>query len=276
MAEPSFEEILAAVEWWRWCLIIALLTLSGIFSGLNLSMVGLDLKDVEMMCEGPFETKEEERMGRLARRVLPLRRRGNLLLCTVTLGNVMVNSGLSILMAEFTGGGIAMVVSTALIVIFGEIVPQAIFSRHAITAGAYLSWIVWITMVLTFVVAFPISAILDKILGEEISSPMTKSKMKKFFSIQQEMKMIEDQEGRILKATLDLSTRSIEDVMVSIDKSYMLDIDTVINREVTQEIYTQGYSRIPIYEGERQNIVGVLMAKDLILFNPDRDQMTIK
>jgi len=239
-------------------------------------MVGLDLKDVEMMCEGPFETKEEERMGRLARRVLPLRRRGNLLLCTVTLGNVMVNSGLSILMAEFTGGGIAMVVSTALIVIFGEIVPQAIFSRHAITAGAYLSWIVWITMVLTFVVAFPISAILDKILGEEISSPMTKSKMKKFFSIQQEMKMIEDQEGRILKATLDLSTRSIEDVMVSIDKSYMLDIDTVINREVTQEIYTQGYSRIPIYEGERQNIVGVLMAKDLILFNPDRDQMTIK
>ena len=88
--------------------------------------------------------------------------------------------------------------------------------------------------------------------------------------------MIEDQEGRILKATLDLSTRSIEDVMVNIDKSYMLDIDTVINREVTQEIYTQGYSRIPIYEGERQNIVGVLMAKDLILFNPDRDQMTIK
>ena len=56
----------------------------------------------------------------------------------------------------------------------------------------------------------------------------------------------------------------------------MLDINTVINREVTQEIYTRGFSRIPIYDGERTNIIGVLMAKDLILFNPDRDQMTIK
>jgi len=64
--------------------------------------------------------------------------------------------------------------------------------------------------------------------------------------------------------------------MVAIDESYMLDINTVINREVTQEIYTRGFSRIPIYDGERTNICGVLMAKDLILFNPDRDQMTIK
>lgn len=105
---------------------------------------------------------------------------------------------------------------------------------------------------------------------------MTKSKMQKFFAIQQDLNMIEDQEHRILRATLDLSTRPIEDVMVSIEESFMLDINTVINREVTQEIYTRGFSRIPIFEGERTNIIGVLMAKDLILFNPDRDQMTIK
>lgn len=74
-----------------------------------------------------------------------------------------------------------------------------------------------------------------------------------------------------MRATLDLSTRTIEEVMVSIEESFMLDINTVINREVTQEIYTRGFSRIPIYEGERTNIIGVLMAKDLILFNPDRD-----
>ena len=105
---------------------------------------------------------------------------------------------------------------------------------------------------------------------------MTKTKMKKFFEIQQGNNMIEDQEHRILRATLDLSTRPIEDLMVDIDKIYMLDIDTVINREVTTEIYTRGFSRIPVYEGERTNVIGVLMAKDLILFNPDRDQMTIK
>ena len=64
--------------------------------------------------------------------------------------------------------------------------------------------------------------------------------------------------------------------MIAIEDVYMLDINTVINREITEDIYTNGYSRIPIYDGDKSNITGVLMAKDLILFNPDRDQMTIK
>lgn len=64
--------------------------------------------------------------------------------------------------------------------------------------------------------------------------------------------------------------------MIAINDVYMLDINTVINREITEDIYTNGYSRIPIYDGDKSNITGVLMAKDLILFNPDRDQMTIK
>ena len=76
-----------------------------------------------------------------------------------------------------------MVASTALIVVFGEIVPQAICSRHGIKAGAYLSWLLWITIAVTFVFAFPISAILDKVLGEEEGTIMTKLKMKKFFEI---------------------------------------------------------------------------------------------
>ena len=64
--------------------------------------------------------------------------------------------------------------------------------------------------------------------------------------------------------------------MVNLDECFMLEINTIINREVTQEIYTRGFSRIPIYDTDRYNIVGILMSKDLILFNPDRDQMSIK
>ena len=183
--------------------------LSGCFSGLNLGVLGLDEKDLELMMEGPYESKEEENEGRLARKLLPLRRRGNLLLCAILLGNVMVNSLLSILMADIAGGAVALISSTALIVVFGEIVPQAICSRHGVKAGAYLSWLLWITIGVTFIFAFPIAAILDKVLGEEVGVVMTKSKMKKFFEIQQEMKTIEDQEGKILRATLELSNKAI-------------------------------------------------------------------
>jgi len=43
-----------------------------------------------------------------------------------------------------------------------------------------------------------------------------------------------------------------------------------------REIYSKGYSRIPVYENSKNNIVGVLMARDLILINPDKALITLK
>ena len=120
-------------------------------------------------------------------------------------------------MADIAGGAIALFASTAIIVIFGEISPQAVFSRHGLKAGAWLSPLLWVTIAITFVFSYPIAAILDKVLGEEVGTIMTKSKMKVFFENQQKNKMIEGDEGRILAATLDLKTRPINEVMIPLD-----------------------------------------------------------
>ena len=114
---------LATVEWWRWVLITTLITLSGCFSGLNLGVLGLEVSDLEIIAEEPFADPDEKARGMLARKLLPIRRRGNLLLCAILLGNVAVNSLLSILSADIVGSGAGFFISTGLIVIFGEIVP---------------------------------------------------------------------------------------------------------------------------------------------------------
>jgi metal transporter CNNM len=54
---------------------------------------------------------------------LPLRRRGNLLICTILLGNVAVNSILSIIMADLTSGIAGMLITTAIVLVFGEVIP---------------------------------------------------------------------------------------------------------------------------------------------------------
>lgn len=100
-------------------------------------------------------------------------------------------------------------------------------------AGAYLSWLLWIALIVTFIFSYPIAAILDKTLGEEGGEVMNKTKMKKFFEVQKEMGMIDDDEGKILRAALELQTKDIESVMVPIEHAYMLEINTIINREVT-------------------------------------------
>jgi hypothetical protein len=101
--------------------IIILLSLSAIFSGLTLGLMSLDLTGLEIVMAG-----DDPKLAQCAKDIYPIRKRGNLLLCTLLLGNVSVNSLLSIFMANFTNGIIGFLTSTVLIVIFGEILPQAL------------------------------------------------------------------------------------------------------------------------------------------------------
>ncbi|MPC33453.1 Metal transporter CNNM2 [Portunus trituberculatus] len=103
----------------RGCFIGLLLVLSGLFSGLNLGLMALDMTELKIVSN---TGSTEER--RYARAIEPVRRHGNFLLCTLLLGNVLVNSSLTILLDELSTGLIAVIGSTIGIVIFGEIIPQ--------------------------------------------------------------------------------------------------------------------------------------------------------
>lgn len=106
-------------------LIIAVLVLlSALFSGLTLGLMGLDKNGLEIVIGGDDPVAAEN-----ARKIYPVREDGNLLLCTLLLGNVAVNALLSIIMADLTDGLLGFLVSTGVIVIFGEITPQALCSR---------------------------------------------------------------------------------------------------------------------------------------------------
>ena len=109
----------------EFCLILLCLLLSGTFSGLNLGLMSLDLNEIQVIIRCGTDQEKD-----YAKRIEPIRKKGNYLLCSILFGNVLVNSTLTILMDDLTSGLIAVVVSTLSIVVFGEIIPQAICSRH--------------------------------------------------------------------------------------------------------------------------------------------------
>jgi len=193
-----------AVEAWQYAAIVVLAMLSGVFSGLNLGLMGLDVKNLELIVKGPFNSAQEELDAEYALKILPIRKRGNLLLCTILLGNVSVNSALSILMGDLTSGLMGLIISTAVITIFGEIIPQALCSRYALWVGAHTTWLIYFFMLVTFPISFPISAILDKTLGEEIGNVYSKSQMKNMFEMLEHEKVIKSSERKIIQAALDL------------------------------------------------------------------------
>ena len=102
-------------------MILILLCLSALFSGLTLGLMSLDKTGLEIVMSG-----DDPKAAQYARIIYPVRQNGNLLLCTLLLGNVSTNALLSILMADYAGGPIGFVSSTFLITIFGEILPQAV------------------------------------------------------------------------------------------------------------------------------------------------------
>jgi metal transporter CNNM len=68
------------VEWWRILVCLVLVCLSALFSGLTLGLMGLDTRNLELLTMGPFEDKKSEQEAKYARKILPIRRSGNLLL----------------------------------------------------------------------------------------------------------------------------------------------------------------------------------------------------
>ncbi|XP_050734482.1 unextended protein-like isoform X2 [Eriocheir sinensis] len=250
--------------WLQGCFIGLLLVLSGLFSGLNLGLMALDKTELKIVSN---TGSAEER--RYARAIEPVRRHGNFLLCTLLLGNVLVNSTLTILLDGLSSGLIAVVGSTIGIVIFGEIIPQAICSRHGLAIGARTVWLVRVFMVLTGPAAYPISKILDFVLGEEIGNTYDRERLMELIKVTHDRNDLKMEEQNIICGALELHKKTVGEVMTKLDDVYMLCVDRNLDFDTINEIMQQGYSRVPVYEGERTNIMAVLFIKDLAYIDPD-------
>jgi hypothetical protein len=80
-----------------------------------------------------------------AKRIAPIRARGNQLLCTLVLTNTAIYSLLPIVISDLTDGLTGFLVSTVLSVLFGEIIPQSICARHGLAIGANTVWLVQVS-----------------------------------------------------------------------------------------------------------------------------------
>lgn len=70
---------------------------------------------------------------------------------------------LAIILADITDGVMGLLVSTGLIVLLGEIAPQAVCSRHGLWIGARTIWLTKAVIVILFPLAYPVSKLLDKV-----------------------------------------------------------------------------------------------------------------
>ena len=242
-----------------------------------LGLLSLDTTNLEVLQEAGDE--EEQKYAKV---ISPLRKSGNLLLCTLLLGNTLVNTMLSILLASRLNSWQGFVASTFLILIFGEILPQATCSKYGLMVGARTHYLTKLFMFLLFPLTYPISWCLDKLLGGDFGILYNRGELKRLIEIHVQKQDISEQ-GAILDAedqvmltgVLDYKQKVVKDVMTRLEKVFMVDVQTRLSFETILDIYKSGYTRIPVYEKSRDNVVGILYAKDLILVDP-RDEVEVR
>jgi metal transporter CNNM len=189
----------------------------------------------------------------------------------------IANTAISIIMA---GGGSSsasgFVISTSIIVIFGEIIPQTVGNRFGLILSVKIRYVMFSIYYALFLFSFPIGAVLDKILGEEVGHVLSRHQIKRLFAIYEKNKMLNPSELKMLTAAIDLDNQTVLQVMTPLSNIYMLDLNSTLDHSLMKDIYLKGHSRIPVFDRTRDNIVGVLMARDLMMINTDTQLVTLK
>jgi metal transporter CNNM len=196
-------------------------------------------------------------------------------LVTLLLSNVITNETLPIVLDRSLGGGWPAVLgSTVLIVIFGEIVPQSICVRYGLPIGSWMSPFVLSLMYIMAPVAWPTAKLLDYLLGEDHGTVYKKAGLKTLVSLHKTMGDVNQQlntdEVTIISAVLDLKEKSVGSIMTPMDDVFTLSLDDLLDEETMDDILSRGYSRIPVHHPDNnENFVGMLLVKMLITYDPE-------
>ncbi|RMX62442.1 hypothetical protein DD238_008035 [Peronospora effusa] len=216
-----------------------LLALSAMFAGLGLGLMSLDLIGLEIVVaagEDEHATEKERMNSDAAKKVLPLRRNGNLLLTTLLLGNVAVNVLTSIITSDLTN------------VIGSKVVP-----------------VVRVLIALFYIFAKPVSMALDATLGEDIGTVFTKTQIIDHHEKQQ---MIDKDESSIIRGAMTFGSKTARSIMTPADEVFMAPFSAVLDWVLVHSILASGFSRVLVHGASLNDIIGTIHVKDFIFVDP--------
>eukprot|EP01012_Entosiphon_sulcatum_P062953 TRINITY_DN8971_c0_g1_i1.p1 TRINITY_DN8971_c0_g1~~TRINITY_DN8971_c0_g1_i1.p1 ORF type:complete len:492 (+),score=101.56 TRINITY_DN8971_c0_g1_i1:129-1604(+) len=289
--------------WWVSFLVsVACIVIAGLGAGLTMGLVSVDpftlhvlLNSDEKDCKSEQEAKELATEKAFAAKILPLVSKHHLLLVTLLLANAGANETLPIFLDRLVPSWAAIVLAVTFVLVFGEILPSSVFTGpHRLRISAKLSGFVWVLMTLFAPIAWPIAKLLDRVMGEHELESLRRHELKaivRMHGSQQPAGALEmaakaaaklcnkvervrlggltDDEITIISGVLDSSAKQAQDLLIPLADVFMLSADTVLDEAAKSRIIDTGHSRIPVFQGSRSNIKGLLLTKKLMVVSPE-------
>ena len=248
--------------------ILALLFLSAFFSGSETALTAASQARLHQL---------SLRGNRRAGTVLRLRRRNDTLIGTILIGNNITNIAASalatsVLISLFDDAGIAysMIGMTILVVIFAEVLPKTFAinnaDRSALAVGPAIRVFVWLFQPLSIAIRFIVNVLL-KVIGVKGLSSFAQQER------EEELRgLIElhtgpgpdvGEERAMLRSILDLGEVTVEEIMTHRRNVSMINADLPLE-EILDELLESSFTRLPLYRGDPDEIIGILHGKALL------------
>ena len=209
-------------------------------------------------------------------------------LTTILVGNNLVNISLATISVTFftqllTNGSIVELVSTLVttivVLIFGEITPKTIAKEHADSLAVKLSSIVYIVILILTPLVIIFSGFQKLLhLGKdktEKEPQVNEAELEAILDTMEEEGAIESEEVELINNILDLNDREVKDIMTPRPDIIAVS-DEMDHDEIKTVLFNSKLSRIPVYHGDKDNIVGILFERDFLTAYIKRKNFRIK
>lgn len=254
-------------------ILAALIVGSSFFSGTEVAMFGLSRVDKAQLI------RSKRRVDGLLVKLLARPRH---LIATLLIGNELVNVALSATVAVmvgtvFAGRGelelafIATAVALPLVLFLGEITPKTVAyksplpwvqraARPLILFYAAVAPLRLVVRSVTSVLMWPLGGRSPGAAGSELSE----EEFKALVDAGSAEGEVDARERRLIHRVFEFADKTVADAMRPRGELFLLSYELPLARLI-REVAERGYSRVPIYHGNRDNVIGVLHAKDLVV-----------
>ncbi len=256
-------------------LIGLLLILSGFFSASETAIFSLSHVQLHHM----KETKK-----RPARMLTEALKRPRQILITILLGNELVNVSISIVSAALIAHTlrvgplaetvVSVGVATPLVLILGEIVPKNLALRFAPSYSQFAIVPLKVFSSLVRPLRYALTSVADwfiRMMGGTVSErPMImEQEYRHLVDLGRREGVIIEEEREIIHSIFEFSDKVVSSIMTPAERIFMLAVDTPYDEMLTR-LKERLYSRVPIFAGTRNNIIGILHLRDLFAFDHRR------
>ncbi|MCH2629594.1 MAG: HlyC/CorC family transporter [Nisaea sp.] len=248
--------------------ILALLFLSAFFSGSETALTAASQARLHQL---------SLRGNRRAGTVLRLRRRNDTLIGTILIGNNITNIAASalatsVLISLFDDAGVAysMIGMTILVVIFAEVLPKTFAinnaDRSALAVGPAIRVFVWLFQPLSIAIRFIVNVLL-KIIGVKgltsFAQHEREEELRGLIELHTGPGPDVSEERAMLRSILDLGEVTVEEIMTHRRNVSMINADLPLE-EILDELLESSFTRLPLYRGDPDEIIGILHGKALL------------